>query len=396
MAAYFRERTKMWAAAGLWTGILLTAFNLYAAAVEFIPQYRYRNDFRLIYGAALAAWNNGYGHLYDLDAQKAATEGLGSGFYWQPFINPPPLAWLGTPFLALPFEVALLAWSVLLLVAAWLVWRLAAPGAGIKRLAHLALFAGVFPTAFGLMVGQPVALVAAAVAGSWWLADRRRDVLAGVVLSLATLKPHLALLVPLCLLVAGRWRILGAWLAASGVIGVVALVMLGGDGLQRYRDALSLASQWAPTRAFAVAGPLGLGPQLFAVEVLVVLIAVAAAWQQRHGDVGRIYATGIVASLLFTPYVGFQDFAMLIVASWLLIRSGVTSFQVALMVVGYTLLELALVVLAVPILLTESALLVSMLMSTPPAGVGSSAGPEVQRQAQRVGQVGDAIARRSR
>jgi hypothetical protein len=396
MAGYFRERTKMWAAAGLWTGILLTIFNLYAAAVEFIPQYRYRNDFRLIYGAALAAWNNGYGHLYDLDAQKAATEGLGSGFYWQPFINPPPLAWLATPFLALPFEVALLAWSVLLLVAAWLVWRLAAPGVGITRLAHLALFAGVFPTAFGLMVGQPVALVAAAVAGSWWLADRRRDVLAGVVLSLATLKPQLALLVPLCLLVAGRWRILGAWLAASGVIGVVALVMLGGDGLQRYHDALSLASQWAPTRAFAVAGPLGLGPQLYAVEVLVVLIAVAAAWQQRHGDVGRIYATGIVASLLFTPYVGFQDFAVLIVASWLLIRSGVTSFQVALMVVGYTLLELALVVLAVPILLTESALLVSMLVSTPAAGVGSSAGPEVQRQAQRVGQVGDAIARRSR
>ncbi|HEV2140347.1 MAG TPA: hypothetical protein VGT01_04075, partial [Candidatus Dormibacteraeota bacterium] len=60
---YFRGRTRLWAAAGLWTGILLTAFNLYAAVVEFIPQYRFRNDFRLIYGAALAAWTNGYSHL---------------------------------------------------------------------------------------------------------------------------------------------------------------------------------------------------------------------------------------------------------------------------------------------------------------------------------------------
>jgi hypothetical protein len=210
------------------------------------------------------------------------------------------------------------------------------------------------------MVGQPVALVAAVVAASWWLAEHRRPVLAGVVLSLIVLKPQLALLVPLCLLVAGRWRILFAWLGSTVVIAVVALLMLGGDGLQRYHDVLSLASQWAPTRTFAIAGPLGLGPQVYAVELLVVAIAVFAAWQHRHSDLGRLYTTGIVASLLFTPYVGFQDFAMLIVACWLLIRSGVTSVQVALMVVGYALLELALVVQAVPILIAEGALLLSL------------------------------------
>jgi Glycosyltransferase family 87 len=357
---YFRERTRLWAAAGVWTGILLSAFSVYAAAVEFIPQYRFRNDFRLIYGAALAAWNNGYSHLYDLGAQRASTESLGPGIYWQPYLNPPPLAWLATPFLAFPFEVALLAWSALLVFAAWLAWRLAAPGPHLTRVAHLALFLGVFPTAFGLMVGQPVALVAAVVAVSWWLAEHRRPVLAGVVLSLIALKPQLALLVPLCLLVAGRRRIFLGWLGTSALIGIVALFMLGGDGVQRYRDVLSLASQWAPTRSFAVAGPLGLGPQLYALEVVVVAVAAFAAWQQRGGDVGRLYATGIVASLLFTPYVGFQDFAMLIVASWLLIRSGVTTFQVALMVVGYALLELALVVQAVPILVAEGALLVSL------------------------------------
>jgi hypothetical protein len=360
VVAYLRQRTRLWAVAGLWTGVLLIAFNAYAAVVEFIPQYRFRNDFRLIYGAALAAWTNGYSHLYDLGAQRAATESLGSGIYWQPYLNPPPLAWLATPFLSLPFALALLAWSALLLLAAWIAWRLAAPGPWLTRLAHLALFVGVFPTAFGLMVGQPVVLVAAVVAVSWWLAEHRRPVLAGLVLSLIALKPQLALLVPLCLLVAGRWRIFLAWLGAGAVIGVVALLTLGVDGLQRYRDVLSLASQWAPTRSFAVAGPLGLGPQVYAVELVVVVIAALAAWQQRHGDVGRLYATGIVASLLFTPYVGFQDFAMLIVASWLLIRSGVTSFQVALMVVGYALLELALVVQAVPILIAEGALLLSL------------------------------------
>ena len=45
---------------------------------------------------------------------------------------------------------------------------------------------------------------------------------------------------------------------------------------------------------------------------------------------------------------------------WLLIRSGLTAFQVVLLVVGYALLELALVVLAVPILVAEALLLVSL------------------------------------
>ena len=363
MQRYLRERTRLWAVAGLWTGVLLVGFDLYAATVAFIPQYRFRNDFRLVYGAALAAWTHGYSHLYDLAAQKAATEGLEAGIYWQPFINPPPLAWLATPLLAIPFHAAILVWSALLLVAALLAWRLVAPGQWLTRIAHLALFVGLFPTAFGLMVGQPVALVAAVVATSWWLAEHKRQVISGLVLSLIVLKPQLALLVPLCLLVAGRWRIFWAWLAASAVIGVIALVMLGGDGVQRYRDVLSLASQWSATRSFAVSGSLGLGPQLYVVEAIVVAVAAFGAWRHRHEDVGRLFATGIVASLLFTPYVGFQDFAMLVLAGWFVIRSGATAFQVALMVVGYALLELALVVMAVPILLAEALFFLSLAWS---------------------------------
>src|SRR3989442_15869562 len=215
LVQYFRERTRLWAAAGLWGGSLLLAFNLYAAIATYIPQYQVRNDFRLIYGAALNGWQNGYGHLYDLAAQKAVVEGLGAGTYWSPFLNPPTLAWIATPFLVLPFEIALVLWTLLIVAAALLAWRLAAPGGGLTRAAHLALFLGLFPTAFGLMVGQPVALVAAAVAMAWWLADRKRPVLAGLALSLIAIKPQLALLVPLCLLVSGHRRTFGVWLAAT-------------------------------------------------------------------------------------------------------------------------------------------------------------------------------------
>ena len=278
MSDYARERTRLWSVGGLWAGILLTAFNLYAALTTYVPEFRVRNDFRLIYGAALDGWTYGYSHLYDLAAQKQVVEGLGQGTYWSPYLNPPPLAWLGTLFLPLPFEVATLLWTALLVGAALLAWRLSAPGDSLSRAAHLALFLGLFPTAFGLMVGQPVALVAAAVALAWWLAVRGKPGLAGLALSLIAVKPQLALLVPLCLLVSGHWRIVAVWAIATAVMVVAALVLLGGDGLERYRDALSLASQWEPTRRYAIAGPLGLGLQVYAVEAIVVVIAIVAAW----------------------------------------------------------------------------------------------------------------------
>jgi len=376
---FFRGRTRLWSVAGLWTGILLTAFNIYAAAVTYLPQFRVRNDFRLIYGAALTAWQQGYSHLYDLAAQKKAVEGLGAGTYWSPYLNPPPLAWLATPFTALPFEIAIVVWTVLVVAAGVFAWWIAAPGHGLARAAHLALFLGLFPTAFGLMVGQPVTLVAAVLAASWWAAERNKPVLAGVVLSLTAIKPQVALLVPLCLLVSGHGRFFAAWLAATAVMVVVALLLLGGDGLQRYRDVLSLASQWEPTRRYAIAGPLGLGTQVYAVEAIVVAMASVAAWRQRGEGTARPIATGVVASLLFTPYVGFQDFAVLVIAGWLIIRSGATVAQTVLLVVGYALLELALVVLAIPILVAEALLLGSLLWPIRSSGARQAYRPAPMR-----------------
>jgi hypothetical protein len=76
-------------------------------------------------------------------------------------------------------------------------------------------------------------------------------------------------------------------------------------------------------------------------------------------------AAGITGSLLFTPYVGFQDFAMLVVAGWLVVRAHPSTAQVAILVIGFCLLELALLVLALPILIGEVLLLASMIWHGP-------------------------------
>jgi hypothetical protein len=363
---YVRSRRRLFAAAGLLAGVILVGWDLWIAATMFLPQYAVRNDLRLAYGAALVGVHDGYARLYDLAAQKTAIESLGPGFNPQPFISPPPLAWLVTPLLAIPFPAALVIWTVLLLAALVWTWYLLAPPGRLVKAAHLALWLGLFPVAFGVMVGQPGALIAAAVATGWWLMKRDREVWAGVALSLIVLKPQVALLVPLCLLVSGHARTFGAWLAASVLIGLVALALLGPDGVARYRDVLAQTQgpAWDITRRYAISGPLGLGPLVNVVQVVVLGLTVLAAWRARGGGPEVPIAAGIAGSLLFTPYLGFQDFLMLVVAGWLVLRHGATPFQVGLMVAGYALLELALVVLAIPILAGEGLLLASLAWQT--------------------------------
>jgi hypothetical protein len=347
----------------LLVGVMLIGFDLLVPASTYVSEYAVRNDFRLAYAAATVGITSGYSHLYDLAAQKAAIDGLGSGFNPQPFISPPPLAWLVTPLLTLPFAVALVIWTLLLLALLCWTWFLLAPRGLWVRPAHLVLLLGVFPVAFGLMVGQPGPWVAAAVATAWWLMRNDRPIWAGLVLSLIVLKPQLALLVPACLLVSGHVRMFGAWLLASLLIGLVALALLGPDGIARYREVLAQTQTpaWDITRRYSISGPLGLGTALTLTQVGVVGVALFAAWRHRSEGPEIPMAAGIVGSLLFTPYLGFQDFLMLIVAGWLVLKSGATHWQVGLLVVGYALLELALLVLAIPILLAEAVLLGSLL-----------------------------------
>jgi alpha-1,2-mannosyltransferase len=363
VVAYFRARRTLWGAVGLLVGVILIAWDLWAAAGTYISQYAVRNDFRLAYGAALVGLRNGYSHLYDLAAQRAAIESLGSAFNPQPFISPPPLAWLATLLVLLPFAVALVVWTVLLLAALVWTWYLLAPGEGLAKIAHLALLLGVFPVAFGLMVGQPGALVAAAVATGWWLMRRDHPVWAGLALSLIVLKPQMAFLIPICLLASGHARTFGAWLAASVFIGLIALALLGPDGLARYRDVLAQTQTpaWDITRRYSISGPIGLGPLLTAVQLAVAVVAVGAAWRHRHEGPEIPIAAGIVGSLLATPYLGFQDFVMLLVAGWLVVRAGANAWQVVLLVIGYALLQFVIVVLALPILIAEGLLLLSLL-----------------------------------
>jgi len=365
LVSYFASRKRLWSVVGLLVGALLVIRAIADAVYVYVPQYRFRNDFRLLYGAVMTTFHDGYSHLYDPIAQRAAVEGLGPGFYWSLFLNPPPLVWLATPLAALPFSVAIILWTILLLAAAGLTWYLAAPGAGLAKAGLGLMWLGVVPVSFAIGVGQSVVLVAAAVATAWWLAEQDHPVWSGLALSLIAFKPQLALFVPLCLAVSGHARVFGAWLIATVFMVLIALALLGHAGVTYFREALAVASQWEITRSYALSGLIGTGPQLYAAEAIVAVATLAAAWRWRGHGTAIPIAAGITGSLLFTPYLGFQDFAMLVLAGWLVARAHPTPWQVALLVVGFALLQLVLTVLAVPILAAEVLLLASFIWQAP-------------------------------
>src|SRR6202165_2588978 len=169
MGDYFRERTRLWAVAGVMVGAMVTAWDLAVVAPGFLAAYAVRNDFRLAYAAADLGLREGYGRLYDLSAQRVETPRLSGGSNVHPSTPPPPLAWLVPPLTALPFLAALVIWTALLIGALLWTWYLLAPGEGLVKAAHLLLWLGVFPVAFGVMVCPPGALVVAAVASAGWV-----------------------------------------------------------------------------------------------------------------------------------------------------------------------------------------------------------------------------------
>ena len=309
------------------------------AVIQFGLHRALEGDFALYYVFARIGLHHGFGSLYDLSAQRQEWHAFGPTFFY-PEIFPPTLAWLVAPFALWPFPLALTLWTALLLVALVVTWWVCAPGFRWPvRGAHLAVALAAAPVAFGLLLGQVVFVVAAAVGVGWWLLRRERPFSAGLVLALIALKPQLAFLLPLALLAGGRWRAFAGWLAGSSTILAVCILTLGIGGLAVYARLLVEATSALDTLMVPVkltlAGLLDQGMLAHAAQVTVVLLTLACCWRRRADAPEFPIAAGLCASLLVTPFIHTQDLAMLFPAAWLSLRTGWSPFERALGLSGY-------------------------------------------------------------
>jgi Glycosyltransferase family 87 len=204
-------------------------------------------------------------------------------------------------------------------------WFLAAPFTGLGKIALLLAGLALWPVMEAFYFGQPTMFVLALVATAWWLMRRDRMVWAGVALAVATtLKPQVVIMIPVCLLAAGRMKPLVAYAASGVVIAAVSALSLGPSGLNDFWQTLKWIQTDAGHSFFTVAFLFGMGPLTYVVLAVQGAACVYVAWRRRE-DLDVVFALGLLGSLMVAFHLHQPDYSNLLLAAWFVLR-GATSF----------------------------------------------------------------------
>jgi hypothetical protein len=272
----------------------------------------------------------------------------GASIGYSAFFYPPVYLLVCLPLALLPYLASLAAWLGL---TGYAYWRMIRAYLGAHR--WLALPAFAFPATFiNIGHGQNGFLIAALFGGGLLFLSRQ-PILAGVLFGCLVFKPQLALVLPIALLAAGRWRtILAAALTAIGLAGL-SLIVFGietWDGFFRVsslaRAALEkdLVGNQKMQSAFAAARLLG-GDVVLAYAVqAVVAIAVCAVLvvllRRRPGSSAEAPAVA-AAALLMSPFLLDYDLVLLAVPlAWAAregARTGFLPWEKLVLMIGFLL-----------------------------------------------------------
>jgi hypothetical protein len=274
---------------------------------EFGRFFAGHNDFLLLYTQGRMV---GTGPMYDIEAgyrEQDRTVGFHvAGRYHDRF---PWQALLIAPLSRLPYLPAYWLWigtnlaCFAAVIRFWLLPR------------DYVLWGSVFlPVAASIIVGQDSLMTAACMTGALLLANRGRDVAAGLLLALCTAKPHLFLLVPVALVAQRRWRLMVS--AVAGTLGLLAIstAVAGPDWTSRWLAIVRLLGQDSgldvPSRPSLF--QLGVNGATITAAALLAIPLCAAIWQARTLERG--IAAAILSSILIVPHTSVYDLPLLLIA----------------------------------------------------------------------------------
>jgi hypothetical protein len=290
-------------------------------------------DFSNLWAGSLMALNGRVKDLFDIAAYQANLDAIfGVALPPQEWSYPPSMLLIGVPLALLPIGAAYAVWSAGTLAA----FHFALRPFRLPALAHV--FVLLSPAIWSNQVfGQNGALTAALLLGGLYLAPRR-PVLAGVLFGLLTIKPHLGILVPFCLLASWNWRAILAAGATAALMVVATGLYFGFDVwtlfLTETRSLMTLimeapypqayhthaATVFVTMRSLGAGLPLAYGAQFAATA----LAAAGAGYLWRPAGTldhrTRVCITGVLA-ILATPYGYTHDTAPLYLAiAWFILR----------------------------------------------------------------------------
>ncbi len=180
--------------------------STYAASIlirEMPAEYLYLP--RAMSAASREAARRMYGNISDEQAR-------GVGF--APWMYPPTFILVIAPLASMPYLLSWLSWLIVTAVPYLVAISKILPG----RLAWpLALAAP--PVFFNVMYGQTGFLIAGLI-GLGLVLLARYPIMAGVLIGLASVKPHFGVLIPLALIAGGQWRAF-----ASAIVTVIAMIV---------------------------------------------------------------------------------------------------------------------------------------------------------------------------
>jgi hypothetical protein len=319
------SRPPLWLAASALASFWAALLGVVRLVQTFLDD-PYGNDFRVFYAAAKVGLSAGWSHIYDAGMLRAASSAFpvrdqvydSAHFY----VQTPLLAWIIAPFTVLPEPAAFVLWSLVGLAAFVVAWAVACPFNGIGRITLLLLGLALWSVEESLRFGQPTLLMLALVAVAWQQTGRGRPLVAGALLALAVMiKPQDALLVPVALLVSGRIPVVLAFLASSAALTVAFLLTLGTAGTSGFLGATAMVQADPIHQYDTLAFVFGIGPVTYAAELVLGAIAMVVAYFRR-AELDVAFALGLLGSVMASPHLHQPDYALNLLAAWLVLRTG--------------------------------------------------------------------------
>jgi alpha-1,2-mannosyltransferase len=231
-----------------------------------------------------------------------------------PWFYPPNFLLLITPAALIPSPISYLIFETVTTAIFIVLMRRAIPvrGSTIWILA----FPGLW---LNFSQGQNAALTASLALGSFLAMRERRDVLAGILIGLLSIKPHLAVLFPIALACAGMRTTFVAAAVTATLFTAVSIGVFGVDivptffhGLSEANDYVAsgilpweqLASLFASLRALGV--PASTAYVVQASQAVLATVAVAYVWRNSK-ELELRAITLVSATFLTSPYIYNYD-----------------------------------------------------------------------------------------
>lgn len=179
-------------------------------------------DFSNLWAGGRLALSGDVQVLFDIDSYRdTLRRWFGSDIADQEWSYPPSILLIGAPLALLPMSVAYALWTIGSISCLYWACRICGLPRGLS--VAVCLSPAVF---FNALFGQNGSLNAALLIAGLAMVDRR-PLLSGILIGLLSIKPHLGILLPFCLL-AGGYRLPFAAAAATCIAMVIATGLLFG------------------------------------------------------------------------------------------------------------------------------------------------------------------------